>query len=451
MWEEFTRCLEHECYESSCNMSVKSAGVGPKHLPSSLADRGMASPNSSLDSKEVWTSTCKSLGISDDDLAKLAAANVDTMGALAFAAPLPMNGTAADEGKLVDFLKLALGAEPNAVKLVPYRRLWWECSMRAMGEMKARIERTDSAEPVKVPLVERTARLAEQKRRLTGITYTPEIEPSHKLVDMVFQMAADQVISWIPWEKLTSRAGEVAQTQTELSIKFEASGNLRLQKKQMDGQCSLNGDLQIRQALMRRSLAFDMARLCSFEKMEAYVDQLFQLMLRDPPPGCTYISLSQVRDADRFLFTRLSELTRGGVTMLSDGTKPVEAQLVALQDHPQVQHHLIPLPKANRFSPYEEGKGVKGKPGVPKGGKAAGGKGGKKGKGKDGDMPPAVQLPPGCSSQTTDGKRLCFPFNQSSCKFAKDGRRCRRGFHLCWRCFQPHSHVSCPLPAPTAA
>ena len=395
MWEEFTRCLQHECYECSCNTSVTSAGVGPKHLPSSLADRGVASPNSSLDSKEVWTSTCKSLGISDEDLAKLAAANVDTMGALAFAAPLPMNGTAADEGKLVDFLKLALGAEPNAVKLVPYRRLWWECSMRAMGEMKARVERTDSAEPVKVPLVERTARLAEQKRRLTGITCTPEIEPSHKLVDMVFQMAADQVISWIPWEKLTSRAGEVAQTQTELSIKFEASGNLKLQKKQID----------------RRTVLFEW-RPANSSGPDA------------TEPGVRHGTAVQFRE---------------------DG-----AQLVALQDHPQVQHHLIPLPKANRFSPYEEGKGVKGKPGAPKGGKAAG-KGGKKGKGKDGDVPPAVQLPPGCSSQTTDGKRLCFPFNQSSCKFAKDGRRCRRGFHLCWRCFQPHSHVSCPLPAPTAA
>eukprot|EP00971_Amphidinium_carterae_P334664 6470075-Amphidinium_carterae.1 len=57
-------------------------------------------------------------------------------------------------------------------------------------------------------------------------------------------------------------------------------------------------------------------------------------------------------------------------------------------------------------------------------------KGGKKGKGGS----KGTQPPPGVLPRTSDGKNICFAFNsQSGCGFAKPGKRCNRGYHLCGR------------------
>ena len=180
------------------------------------------------------------------------------------------------------------------LELVPLRRLWFEASTAAMAELKLKVERSDTTEPMRLPIAERTSRLADQKARLVGVSITPELEPSHKLVDTVRQMSLDQQLSWIPWDRLTSRASEVmATSKADLNITFDSNGALKLQKKFADGQGSLNGDLQIRQALQRRSLAFDQAKLCSYTAMEKYHDELFQAMCREPPPNCLCISMAQ--------------------------------------------------------------------------------------------------------------------------------------------------------------
>ena len=171
---------------------------------------------------------------------------------------------------------------------IPVRRLWFESATAAMAELKSCVERVDSAEPVRLPIAERVARLDDVKKDLKGINLTSEIEPSHKLVD-ASQMATDQQLLWLPWEKLTSRAAEVASTKSDFSITFDANGSLKLQKKMAEGSCSLSGDLHIHQALQRRSIAFAMCKLCSFEAMEKYHDCLFQTLVREPPPGCAYV------------------------------------------------------------------------------------------------------------------------------------------------------------------
>ena len=230
--------------------------------------------SSTLDSEAAFQARAKELGLKDDVIQKLKEGNISSFGNLAFASPYQIGQ--ADEAPLVEALTAILGRSPTVLELVPLRRLWFEASTAAMAELKLKVERSDATEPMRLPIAERTARLADQKARLVGVSITPELEPSHKLIDTVCQMSLDQQLSWIPWDKLTSRASEVmAASKTDLNITFDVNGALKLQKKFSEGQCSLTGDLQIRQALQRRSLAFDQAKLCSYMAMERYHDELF--------------------------------------------------------------------------------------------------------------------------------------------------------------------------------
>ena len=398
--------------------------------------------SSLLDSTAAFASRARELGLEEAVLKKLTAAKVDTFGALAFVSNYQIGQS--DEGPLVKALSTALGKEPTQQELVPLRRLWFESSTSALSELKFRTERGDSSEPLRVPIAERVARLDEQKGRLVGVHITADVEPSYKLVDSVTQMGVEQQLVWTPCEKLASRSDEVGSTKPELSLSFDAAGALKMTRKLSDSSCSLSGDLRVRTALQRRSLAFDLARLCDYGVMEEYHDQLFQLMLRDPPPNCVCTSMSQVKEADRQLFCRIADSTRGALSLRDDGTKPFQIQLALWKDHPQIQFYLIPMPKPNRSAPYQP-QPKKTTKGDPKGGGKEKEKG--KGKGKKGaatdETKKAFDIPEGCATATKEGKPLCFTYNQAGCNFAKDGKRCRRGFHLCWLCFEPRSYAVC--------
>ncbi|CAE7214265.1 unnamed protein product [Symbiodinium sp. CCMP2592] len=334
-------------------------------------------------------------------------------------------------------------------------RLWYEASTTAMGELKQKVERSDSAEPIRLAVAERTTRIEEQRRRLNGVHFSSDSEPSYRVTDLVFQQGTDQQLIWLPWEKYTSRAQEIVSSKSDLSISFDNSGNLRLNKKFQDAQCSLTGELQVRQALQRRSLCYDLAQLCAYSVMEAYHEEMFSLLSRPPVPGRMCITMGQVKEADKVLFLKIAEETRGALSVRPDGSKPMELQLLALKAQPQVQFCVIPGAASPatpyRVEPYETwipgGKGFKGKKG--KTGKGKDGKGKTRGKQNQGSEVP--QPPPAyviCAARWLFQQRsrrcsdFCFPYNKDGCKFAKD-KRCRRGKHICWKCFKPHSYTAC--------
>ena len=152
------------------------------------------------------------------------------------------------------------------------------------------------------------------------------------------------------------------------------------------------------------------------------------------------LSLSQLREADKVLFRKLAEKTRGSLVQKADGTKPMEAAMDDLMNCAEVQFCLIPMVKQSRTpsTSFEhsspKGKGKTKSPNKPKNDfqqKHAGGKGSH------------IVLPPGCHQMTPEGKPLCNLFNKGRCTFAKAGKRCRRGYHLCWKCFKPVPYASC--------
>ena len=382
-----------------------------------------------LDSTASFKSRALEIGMSEALCNLLRDNGVSTYGAFAFICPyIPGQG---DEAVLMDATEALIHRPLTAPEKIVIRRLFFEAHTMSIADMKQRFEREDTSEPTRVPMPERIARLEAQKTRLPGLHYSSETEPSHKCVDTVFQMITDQQITWIPWERLTNRASEAVNSKKDLQITFDSSGSLKLSKAQNDQVGTISGEIQVRQALQRRARAFDLAHICSYQVMESWHEKLFEILQREPPANCSRVTMQQAKDADRMLWKKMSESTRGSVAQRPDGTKPVEVSLAMLSNDPEVHFLMMPIPKSSRPAPYDRD---------PKNPNDKKGKG--KGK-KEKDGKASTGPPEGCHHKTPQDKPICFGYNRGFCKFASDGKRCKRGFHVCWKCFKPQPYTSC--------
>ena len=75
----------------------------------------------------------------------------------------------------------------------------------------------------------------------------------------------------------------------------------------------------MRQALKRRALAYDLAKLCDFQVMESYHEERFALLTCEPPAGSMCISMTQLKESDKQLFLQIAEGVRGAFTVRPDG------------------------------------------------------------------------------------------------------------------------------------
>jgi hypothetical protein len=227
-------------------------------------------------------------------------------------------------------------------------------------------------------------------------------------------------------------------------------------------------DLRLKNAFIRRGLAFDQAQVMAFGTHEKLVALLFTEYMREPPIGFRKVSQDQMMRADREVFRRLQELTRKGIRPASDGARPIDAAMQGVLDCAAVQMLLLPLAEGSggnkrereqrlpadvnqpltksakksnkRKAKFEELDQLKRAAAEPKAAKGAA-------KGKGPALPRELI---GNSAVTSDGKNLCFSFNMAcGCSSAETARgaRCNKGWHLCCKpgCGAPHplgEHVS---------
>ena len=384
-------------------------------------------------SSAVFKARALEVGVSQEIVDLLEAGHINTMSRLAFLTSYQPGQS--DDSPLMSKLEEICTRELQAFEKASLRHLFFECATVTMAELRQQVEAGDSAEPAQVPIAERIHRIKEQKARLTGVLFSIHSEPSYKLVDAVFQMISDGQIVWIKWEKLTSRVDEVQTGKPQLSFNFDANGHLKLNQKQRDSQCCLTGEIQTRQALQRRSLAFDLASLIEYNVQEKWHETMFQALNRVAPAGYRSTSMDQCREADKHLWLLLSDEVRGSLKATATDARPVQSAFVKLSESAEIRLLLQPLPKAPqdtakwRPSPYDDRE------------KDKKGKGKSKGKQKS----DGFELPAGCSPTTKDGKPICFNFNRNRCSRAKAGKRCDRGFHVCWRenCNLPRAFGEC--------
>ena len=309
------------------------------------------------------------------------------------------------------------------------------------------MERTDHTEAKILPLAEKVERVNFIKQKLPGLLITQTLEPSHQLIDKAVQQFEENSIRYLDLTTCTSREQEVLAEKATPSLSFDSTGNIKVTKKQELAQCSLSGDLKLRNALQRRAIAYDIANVATFAVLEKWANTLFERLQQEPPSGYKYVSHEQLLRADKALWLKVAEDTRSNVQS-KGGVKPVDEAIERWSVHPGVQYHMMPLPGGSSSSsttpkaastntsststpkPIVKDNDLKGPKGKAKG----------KGKGK-------IVVPQDCEIKFGENnKPICMKYNIGTCRGnVRPDKRCQYGFHVCWKksCHKAHSAVEC--------
>ncbi|CAL1147122.1 unnamed protein product [Cladocopium goreaui] len=241
-----------------------------------------------------------------------------------------------------------LGRAVTPQEMVLCRRLYFEGRTYAASDMQARIDRSADDKPRAMPLAERMARIERQKGDLVGVTWTAELEPSHKLVDKIVAMQEEGALLFIPPHACVSRVQEIHQEKHEVALTFDSGGNIRMGKKAEELKCDTNGDLNLRNAWTRRNLAYDQAGLASFVVLEKWTTKLMLAKLKEPPSGYRYITTQQICECDKEMWLQLSQLSRGRLQPAAPDIRPLDVLIEQITTSPEVLCFLTPLPSAKR-------------------------------------------------------------------------------------------------------
>lgn len=395
---------------------------------------------STLESEAAFKERATQIGIEDRFIAKFVEKNFAAFGKYAFC--VVYSPSHPDEAPLRRFLQDLLEEEPAPDQMASLRRLFFESHTMALTDARQRVEAQPdpSMATRKMATAERVARQKEQETRLGGLVFTPETTPANHLVDLFVEMGESGVLSYIKPEQCCSRAQEIQAIKKDVAVSTDASGMLKLGTKASEPTCEANTELKLRSAFQRRNLAMDLAGLASFETAEGWTQLWFSHLLRDPPRGFAKVSLQQLLDTDRQLFTMASHKTMGNLREAPDKTRPLDEAISTLKEASDILQYLMPLPVSKV---HEAPSAPSGRPDkTPRTDK---GKGNSKGSGKSGGTP-RLQLPDGCTSHDDDNKPLCFAFQNGKCKFkGPAGKRCARGFHKCYKkgCFRAKPYYLC--------
>ena len=152
------------------------------------------------------------------------------------------------------------------------------------------------------------------------------------------------MVSRVTWDCATKRDAELQGNKADTAWRVDSSGFLKQTSKREPASADLGSDLLLQCALRRRSIAFGMADLASYESMELVMDLFLRELMRAPPPGFSKVTLDQLLRADRELFFKLGHRCRTGVRRMPDGRRPFDVQVPLIIDSPQFRYLLMPLP-----------------------------------------------------------------------------------------------------------
>ena len=454
------------------------------------------------DSTHVFEKRLATLGIAEL-VDKFRAFGWNSYGNFAFAVPAVSGGSTDPDLFLRDVLRPLFDLSPDAPappKAAAVRRLFFEAHTFAVGEVRARAERTEGDPPRRIPQAEREARRdALSKRLAPAFVLEGDLEPAHHVVDKFVNMVEHDTIEYIKWEQVATRKAELRAGPGQRRWTATASGTIKEVIDKDAPAVSVNTHWEISTALRRRSVALEMAGLMTFEAHEKLHARLMKA-LTEQPGDAAYVAptVDRVRAADAFVWEKLaSALARGARPAGVGDAPPADAALTTIMGSMEFELRLGPLPRPagararrddddrdpedapagkrrrrtqaqrNRATssadpapaPNRELEDLRRQvrdlraaaAAPPRGGDRDAdkgrGKGGNKGGGK-GDRRDFVPraLAPGVG-RTAAGDPICFDYNMAGCNNARDGERCSRGVHVCTKigCQRAHPAGRCNL------
>lgn len=404
-----------------------------------------------IESEAVFRARALQLDVPGNIMDLIVGAGVKSMGAFAWSSSFQPGQT--DESPFVTMIEGVLTRAPTLGELTALRRLYYESHTVSLSEMRSRVERTDDSRPARLQPAERAARHNDQQQRINGFNLSGPYECSHSFIDKIFQMLDDNVLRYISLDEITTREQELMGTKKDADvtrmIEENKDGLLRAVRSAKEPEAELDSDLRIKEAFIRRGLAFDQAGLLTFAVHQTWVEDIFHRLAEPAPEHYKQLTMKQAISADKRLFIKMAEDTRSGIVPALGQPRPLDDAMKKWSVRHEVVFLLSPLPGGSN---QNKGKGKQvfqtwsddGPYAAPKSKGKGKGKG-KKGKVKGKSKGKGFDLPPGCVSSTPDGRRICFSYNRPG--GCQAGANCNRGAHICGKpgCFGNHPAYDCPV------
>ena len=237
-----------------------------------------------LDSEATFAQKATDGGLSEPYIDALKRNSVATFAKLSFA--IMKSGETAAETQVNTFLTTVRpGVNPTIADLAAFKRLLFESQTIMIQNARSAVK-GDEQGPQRMPQPEREARLTRMKRELRSIDISGPLEPAHSLYDMCFETIEKNQIAHINPNRRLSRQQELSGSKPEKELQLDASKTgLVVQEKQSHQELNLSSDLALYQALQRRSLAFELSGLASYEVINKWMDRLFSMYSQVPAPG----------------------------------------------------------------------------------------------------------------------------------------------------------------------
>ena len=394
------------------------------------------------ESTAVFKKRCLEIGLTEANYTAFKDEGLEALGTFAFACNYSPGNS--DDRPLVNLVTKVFGAAPSTKEMACVRRLHSEAYATIAADIRAKVETSDETLVKKLARAERSQRLRDQQAKLTGLDLRGNCEPGDSLVDRCVAAYESDRISYLPWEACVSRDHEILTgSKKDTSLSFDASGNLKLAKRDQVEPCNASNEIQVRYCLLRRGLALDQANILDYKKHDKLVEKLMSVRMEEPPPGCMKISMKQIEIADKKFWTLMAEKTREGVKAGPSG-RPCDNQFNDCMNSPEflnlLQHRFTTSAASGSPTATRSGDGPKSKRSKIEANN------GPKGNGKGFMRIPSELLSLGCVGATPKGQRLCFDFNLKRCKLHAKDQRCQKGLHLCAvkGCQKPHAAKDCP-------
>ena len=394
-----------------------------------------------VDSEVVFRARCDEIRLTEDTFLALRAKGWATFGSYAFSVSTnPGQISDEDFDSKVAIPVLGSSAHAEAALL---RRLLFESYTLTATELRRKTDSSESDGPKKLPVQEIASRFEALQLKLAPLRVESVLEPSHALINALAQCAEDGRLRYIEWARCTSRSLELNNVKESNALKIwkaDASGTIKQSDGDQQLKCEVGTELEVLNALKRRGMAYELAKLMSYECHEQLINLLFNELQRDPIDGFVRPSMGQLASADREVHIRLAELTRAGLPLGPRGELPLDKHIDKVLGLPSVMWLLMPKPRsavqvANKVPSAPTPKSNPAdKKNQTKHGKFD------KGKGKKFKAPMPFQLRGG-TPVDAEGRSICYGYNLNTCR----DKSCKKGRHVCCKpgCFSPaHTFLS---------
>lgn len=239
------------------------------------------------------------------------------------------------------------------------KRFYNQCQLANACELQRQQHVSIFDAPRLLPKLEYEERRKKIKARLEpGFMVEGPTDPSPNLIKVLVNMFDTGILTWVPPSKCIEFALAVRGGKTTKSLVASEGNRVIVQEDFVfDEFCSIDTIEDWMDAMERRSVAFEMANLLSFENVQFplrhYKRMMRKKMLHHESP-----TIQRVLEADKDLFTLLADYTREGLQLMPDGTRPLDNVFKKAFNHPHFNTAFAHLPIAVNVNPVVPQQGA---------------------------------------------------------------------------------------------